>query len=154
MNAPSLLAELGTSMGLEGFQLDANGCVQLVFDDSVEVNFEYDEADSRLQIYSSMGNVPAEGKAEVFEMLLKANLFGIESGGSVFSIDPIAGELILFRTVQGDEMDGATFQKLIVDFVDTVETWAPKVSQSHVSSGAEGQDGSPEDGVPASMIRA
>ncbi len=74
MTPRNLIEELGRRLNTT-LALDGAGLARIVVDDSLPVDFELDEANERLLVYSVIGILP-EGKAreQFFEELLAANL--------------------------------------------------------------------------------
>jgi len=129
MTPQSLLSELGASMGLPNLALDENGCARLIFDKRIEVNFENDPVTRRLQIYSVLGRVPAAEKEPLFELLLNANLFGTGTGDATLAVDSLEGDIVLCRTITGQDLPFSLFQSIVESFVGTAEKWIEKLSR-------------------------
>jgi len=143
MKPENLLAELGSHMGIPNLGFDEQGCARLVFDDQIEVNFENDAANHRLQIYTTLGNVPAENKEALYGALLEANLFGSGTAGATLAIDNLHGEIVLCHTFYGDDIPSATFLSLVESFVNTAEKWAQQIANnSFTSEQTSNSDGS------------
>ena len=76
-------------MGLPGLSLDENNHCVLLFDDKVVLNMELNEEKELLIIYSYLGEVPFEGRENIFESLLESNLFWKDTQGATIGIDVI-----------------------------------------------------------------
>lgn len=123
MNAADLLQNLGRGVSLPGFTFDANGCARLLVDGKIAVNFEHDAANDCLQIYSTLGTVPSEGREAVFLQLLEGNLFGARTAGATLAVDTLYNEIVLCRSVPLDGADPASFADLVARFISAVEEW-------------------------------
>ncbi len=127
MNAQDLLQNLGQSVNLPGLGFDANGCARLLVDGTIAVNFEHDPASASIQLYSTLGALPSQGREALFLQLLEANLFGARTLGSTLAVDSLYGEIVLCRSVPLDDAEPASFADLVAQFVSTVEDWTARL---------------------------
>lgn len=76
----ALLAEALPAAGLPVVTLNASGMAEINVR-GLAVALEYMEEDERLVLYCSVGRLPAEAPAVVYEFLLETDLFGAKLGG-------------------------------------------------------------------------
>lgn len=129
MHPDSLLSELGTLAGVGPLRLNDQGCAAVVFDQSITVNFEWNETSAQFLMYTVLGRVPADAGAGFFRSLLEANLFGAETRGAVLAIDGLENEILLHRTIAIESTSPAHFQTEVGQFVDAVEAWMEKLAR-------------------------
>ena len=127
MNADQLLNELGLTMGLPNLRFDEHGCARLMFDGKTAIDLEADSETGMLQVYSVLSPLPAEGRETTFLSLLEGNLFGTQTHGATLAVDSLYNEVLLCRTVDTEQMSGASFATMIERFVDSVETWKERI---------------------------
>ncbi len=140
MHIDDILSELGKAMGLGDIGLDENRVLRLVFDDRHVVDMEATEDYKTLHIYSVLSSVPEDGKLELYEALLYANLFGQETGGATLCVDPSAKEVLLCTRCEMEKTDYQDFVNLLENFLNHVEHWKDKIEK--IKSGAESKSSS------------
>lgn len=105
MDAPTLIAALGRSIGFPDFALSELGTAALQVDGRWQLNFEHDADARSLVLYLRLGPVPDRGREALYARLLAANLFGRGSGGGHVGLDEARDELLLSRTLELDATD-------------------------------------------------
>lgn len=127
MTPKTLIAMLGQKMSLPDLCLDEQGLAKLIFDGQLEVHIEYGAMANQLYFYTLLGQVPATGKAVVFEKLLVGNLFGTVTHGGVLAIDPLTGDMLITTTLNPDKTDMVDFEKALENHVMAAEQWISKL---------------------------
>ena len=122
-----ILAALGRQMGIDGLGLDENLTCRLVFDDAVVVDMEYAEAPNTLFLYTNPAPLPIADRAEFYEKLLEANMFGQDTAGAVFAVNEVAGGIVLFYSLDLAGTDFEGFYQALETFVNTAEAWKDKL---------------------------
>lgn len=125
--APGLLAALGRAVGIEALAWDAEGCCTLRFD-AVVVNLEVDPVSEQLLLYSALGEIPAEGQAELFAHLLEANLFWQDTRGGTLALDRLGHRILLTEAVPLTLVP-ERFPDRVERFVETAEAWIEQLAQ-------------------------
>ncbi len=84
------------------------GLARIVVDDTLPVDFELDEANERLLVYSVIGILPSgPAREQFFEELLAANLFGAQTGQCSPAFDRERNEMLLWFALGEDaHIDG------------------------------------------------
>ena len=130
MNPSDLIAELALRLKLSDFALNENGLACLGVDETLEIHFENDQERNRLQVYSILGSVPAEGKEALFRQLLEGNLFGIETRNAILGIDDVTEEIVLSLALDCEKVGVDEFERIVSHFVATVEDWRRRLESS------------------------
>lgn len=127
MKVHDFLAELGQKMGLPQLGLDEDNCCRLVFDETIPVDFEYVESDKVLHLSSAVAPLPIQNKERFYEKLLRANLFGVETGGASFALNAVDSDIILFRSCDIENLDFTDACLILENFIQAAEAWKEKL---------------------------
>lgn len=123
----SLLNKLGASLGLDGLSLDENNHCILLFDDKVILNLELDEVNELLVVYSYIGEVPFEGRENIFEALLESNFFWRNTQGATLGIDKHTQTVVLAYPMELPLKNKNIFEERLAVFVDVTEQWIDRL---------------------------
>lgn len=118
-----ILKALGASLSIDNLQLDDNNHCILLFGDKIVLNIDLDEGKELLVVYTYIGEVPLEGREELFEKMLEANFFWQGTSGATIGIDKQSQTLILAYSVELPLRKPADFEENLASFVETVEKW-------------------------------
>lgn len=138
MSIEDILKELGSQMGLPNLHLDDNNVCRLVFDKRFTVDIEASPDKKSVHMYSALCELPPEGREELYEALLEANLFGRGTGGAAFGVDKEMNEILLnisFAAIEDVPLQ--TFINTLESFVNYVEAWTEKLDKRDYSRGFE-----------------
>lgn len=145
MQIDDAIAQLGQKMGVE-LKLDENRACRLVFDGTLNVDFEAPEALADQLVMSCVvaPDVFPEGREAVLQSLLEANLFGRGTGGGTLALDEERGEILLQRALTMSRSDLQDLVNAMEQLVQYAEAWmerlkkgpgaAPEVSMGSSSS--------------------
>jgi hypothetical protein len=125
-----LLKEFGASIGLTDVAFNDDGYCGLTFDGAVTVNLQAAHAAPRVRLYALAGDVDESRRAEVFEAMLRANLFGAGTSGAALSLEGDPPRAVLEREVVCDGLTGEDLAAEVERFVEAVEDWTAYVSGS------------------------
>ncbi|MBQ6103116.1 MAG: type III secretion system chaperone [Kiritimatiellae bacterium] len=138
------LADVRKQTGIESLAPDAAGLVSVRVEDRFNVNLQFVEATGKVLCFVEVAQLPADTSKDVYRDLLAGGLFGKETAGGYFALEPDTETVVynyffdLDRAAEDPE-----------DFVDTIEKilqlcdlWAERIK-------APGGDGGPSgDEVP------
>jgi len=154
------LDQVRKASGIEAFAPDDTGLVSVRVDDKYNVNLQYVEATGRVLCFVEVAALPADASRAVYRDLLVGGLFGRDTAGGYFAIEP-ESETVVYNYFFDLEEAG----KDIEDFIHTVEKilqlcdiWAERIRRS--LSGEDAEDVVSRENVehnlhfPGSMIRA
>ena len=156
----SFLDQVRKASGIEAFAPDDTGLVSVRVDDKYNVNLQYVEATGRVLCFVEVAALPADASRAVYRDLLVGGLFGRDTAGGYFAIEP-ESETVVYNYFFDLEESG----KDVEDFIHTVEKilqlcdiWAERIRRS--LSGEDAEDVVSRENVehnlhfPGSMIRA
>ena len=142
------IAEVRKETGIETLTPDESGLVSVRVDDAYNLNLQFVEATGRILCFVEVAELPKDAPKEVYRDLLVGGLFGADTAGGHFSIEPET-ETVVYNYF----FDLATASKDVDDFISTIEKilqlcdiWAERIKEN-MSGVAKASDGS-GDGLP------
>ena len=110
------LAEVRKETGIEAFTSDETGLVSVRVDDAYNVNFQFVEATGKVLCFIELAALPHDAPKVVYRDLLVGGLFGKETAGGYFSIEPET-ETVVYNY----SFDLEKAAEDVEDFVSTIE---------------------------------
>ena len=110
------LAEVRKETGLESFTSDETGLVSVRVDDAYNVNLQLVERTGRLLCFVEVAELPHDASKVVYRDLLVGGLFGKETAGGYFAIEPET-ETVVYNY----SFDLEKVAEDVEDFVATIE---------------------------------
>ena len=152
------LEDVRKATGIEAMKSDDSGLVSVSVDDTYNLNLQFVEATGKLLCFVEVATLPKDASAGVYRDLLVGGLFGRDTAGGYFSVEPEA-EAVVYNYYFDFEKAAAD----VDDFIATVEKilqlcdiWAERLRR--VLSGGDGEGApagvEPHPHFPGSMIRA
>ena len=153
------LASLRKETGLESLTADESGLVSVRVQDAYNLNLQFVEATGKVLCFVEIATLPKDASAAVFRDLLVGGLFGKDTAGGYFALEP-ESETVVYNYFFDFEKASAD----IDDFVSTLEKilqlceiWAERIRRDLHGEG--GEDAAHERTgqhlhFPGSMIRA
>ena len=136
------LSEVRKASGVDAFQADETGLVSVRADDAYNVNLQYVEATGKLLCFVEVAELPTDAPREVYRDLLAGGLFGKDTAGGYFALEP-ESETVVYNYFF--DLDRAA--KDVEEFVSTLETilqlcdiWAERI-KGGLADEHEGADG-------------
>lgn len=126
MGVEDLISNVGLEFGLD-LSLNEDGVASLIVDDKFEIEFEYVEDLECLFISSALGTLEGNGNEGIYKELLKANLYGKDTGGAVFAVDERTNEVMLFFNVMVDKTNYESFRDEMERYLNTIIDWSAKI---------------------------
>ena len=135
------LAEVRKETGIEAFTSDETGLVSVRVDDAYNMNFQLVEATGRLLCFVEVAALPHDAPKAVYRDLLAGGLFGKETAGGYFAIEPET-ETVVYNY----SFDLEKVSEDVEDFVATIEKilqlcdlWAERIKAELNGGGTGGQ---------------
>lgn len=129
MNTEDVIQAIATAMNVPDLHLDEHGCARLRIDDTIDVNFEASGGNHLLHVYCSLGPVPSSERERTFEHLLKANLFGADTGGATLAIDAELNEIVLCTDIGNHGWTSELIMSRLERFIDAAQGWQASFAQ-------------------------
>ena len=149
----AFLADVRRASGIESIRADESGLVSVRVDDAYNVNLQFVEATGRVLCFVEVAAIPKDAPKEVYRSLLAGGLFGRDTAGGYFAIEPETE-----TAVYNYFFDLETAAKDVEDFISTLEKilqlcdiWAERIRRD---LSGEDEGGAPADIPVHHMIRA
>ena len=133
MHQDQFLEQLSAQLELSILKFNSDSVCRLIFDGEFVVDLEWVSESHSLHMYSVVNSRASHIEPRYLEML-KANLFGRGTNGSVFSIDTNRDEVLLIQTFATLHLDITTFVRQLELFVDTASYWKQLLSSSEIEN--------------------
>jgi len=110
------LSEVRKATGIEAFKPDDTGLVSVRVDDTYNVNLQFIEATGQMLCFVEVTELPPDAPKEVYRDLLAGGLFGKDTGGGYFTLEP-ESETVVYNYF----FDFESASKDVEDFISTLE---------------------------------
>ena len=110
------LTALRRETGIETFAADESGLVSVRVDDAYNVNLQFVEATGKILCFIEVATLPKDAPAAVFRDLLVGGLFGKDTAGGYFAVEP-ESETVVYNYF----FDLETAAKDVEEFIATLE---------------------------------
>ena len=146
------LGEVRKTTGIEAFKADESGLVSVRVDGAYNVNFQLVEATERILCFIELAELPRDASREVYRDLLIGGLFGKDTAGGYFALEPET-ETVVYNY----SFDFHKAAEDVEDFISTLEKilqlcdmWAERIKRD--LSGGDGSDEAPSRSAPDSHM--
>ena len=154
----SFLAEVRKASGIEAFAADETGLVSVRVDDRYNVNLQFVAATGKVLCFVEVAILPSDAPKAVYRDLLAGGLFGRDTAGGYFALEPETESVVYnyFFDLEEAAKDVEDFIHTIEKILQLCDIWAERLRR--VLSGDDGE-GAPAEVEPhphfhGSMIRA
>ena len=110
------MSDVCKETGIEAFKPDESGLVSVRVDDTYNVNFQFVEATERILCFIEVAELPSDASKEVYRDLLVGGLFGKDTAGGYFALEPDS-EMVVYNYFFDLEKAAADTE----DFISTLE---------------------------------
>ncbi|MBQ2630517.1 MAG: type III secretion system chaperone [Kiritimatiellae bacterium] len=149
----TFLGEVRKATGIDSFTCDESGLVSVRIDEKYNLNLQLLEETDRMLCFVELTALPADASKAVYRDLLVGALFGKDTGGGYFTVEPET-ETVVYNYF----FDIARAAQDVDDFISTLEKilqlcdiWAERIRRN---ISGEDESGAPA-GIPVHhMIRA
>ena len=131
------LAEVRKETGIEALTPDEGGLVTVNVDGKYNLNLQFVEATGKVLCFIEVAQLPPEAPKDVYRDLLAAGLFGKETGGGYFALEPETETVVhsyffdLDRAAEDVEDFVATLEKIL----QLCDIWAERIKAGPSSAG-------------------
>ena len=153
------MSEVRKASGVDTLTPDETGLVSVRVDDKYNVNLQFVEATGRVLCFVEVATLPPDASKAVYRDLLVGGLFGKDTAGGYFALEP-ESETVVYNYF----FDLEEAQKDVEDFIHTIEKilqlcdiWAERIRRDLSGEDAEvvpDEDAVHHLHVQGSMIRA
>ena len=133
-----LLEAARKETGIEALVADESGLVTVQVDEKYIVNFQFVEATGKMLCFIEVAELPADAPAAVYRDLLAGGLFGRDTAGGYFALEPETGTVVYNYFFDLDEAskDVEEFVRTIEKILPLCDMWAERIRDS-MSSGSD-----------------
>ena len=149
------LAEVRKASGIESLEADETGLVSVRVDDAYNVNLQFVEATGKVLCFVEVADLPKDAAKEVYRDLLVGGLFGKDTAGGYFALEPDS-ETVVYNYF----FDLAVAAKAVEEFIATLEKilqlcdiWAERIRRV-LAGDSESAPAAPVEMPLHHMIRA
>ncbi len=149
--AARLIDRFGKLLGLDGLALEggSHSCA-LEFDGTLIVNFEFHEASSQIVLTNFPADLPGAVAEPVLRMLMAANFTDYLEGGITLGLVPQTQQVVLMQARSINELDDASFEKMVEAFVNRAEQWKQRLQEASSGIASDAVHQAPTRSTPGS----
>ena len=136
----TFLAQVRKETGIEAFSADKSGLITINVDGSYNVNLQLVEATRRILCFIEVATLPHDAPKAVYRDLLVGGLFGKETAGGYFAVEPETETVVynysfdLEKVAEDVEEFVATIEKIL----QLCDIWAERIKADLAAGGAGG----------------
>ena len=153
------LSDVRSASGIESLTPDESGLVSVRVDDAYNVNLQFVEATGKVLCFVEVATLPSDASKAVYRDLLVGGLFGKDTAGGYFAVEPESESVVYnyFFDLEEAAKDVEEFVHTIEKILQLCDIWAERIRRDLYGEEAEG---APHDGAEhtvhfsGSMIRA
>ncbi len=123
-------AEVRKKTGLDAMTPDADGLVSISVDSKFNMNFQYIEPTGKVLCFVEVAALPGGAGREVYRALLSGALFGKETAGGFFSLEP-ATEIVVYNyffDLEEAARDVPRFIETVEKIVELCDMWSERIN--------------------------
>ena len=153
------MSEVRKVSGVDTLTPDETGLVSIRVDDAYNVNLQFVEATGRVLCFVEVATLPSDASKAVYRDLLVGGLFGKDTAGGYFAVEPESESVVYnyFFDLEEAAKDVEEFVHTIEKILQLCDIWAERIRRDLYGEEAEGVSNGGT-GHPAhflgSMIRA
>lgn len=155
----TFLGEVRKATGIESLVCDESGLVSVRVDNTYNLNLQLLEGTDRILCFVEVAALPHDAPKAVYRDLLVGGLFGKDTAGGYFALEPDTGTVVynyLFDIAKAAE-DVEDFVSTLEKILQLCEIWAERIRR--VISGEDAEDAFRENSgrnmhLSGSLIRA
>ncbi len=152
------LSDVRSASGIESLTPDESGLVSVRVDDAYNVNLQFVEATGKVLCFVEVATLPPDASKVVYRDLLVGGLFGKDTAGGYFAVEPESESVVYnyFFDLEEAAKDVEEFVHTVEKILQLCDIWAERIRRD--LSGEE--EGAPHVGAEqhvhfhGSMIRA
>ena len=153
------LSDVRNASGIESLTPDESGLVSVRVDDAYNVNLQFVEATGKVLCFVEVATLPTDASRAVYRDLLVGGLFGKDTAGGYFAVEPESESVVYnyFFDLEEAAKDVEEFLHTIEKILQLCDIWAERIRRDLSS---EDDHGAPLEVAehhlhfPGSVIRA
>ena len=135
----NFLAEVRKETGIAALTSDETGLVSVNVDEKYNVNLQFVEATGRILCFVEVAALPKDASKDVYRDLLAGGLFGKETGGGHFALEPETETVVYnyFFDLDKAAEDVEDFIHTLEKILQLCDIWAERVKSGPARAGEE-----------------
>lgn len=123
-------AEVRKALGIEAFAPDETGLVSVSVDGRFNMNLQYVEASRKVLCFVEVAHLDDSTPTEVYRELLAAGLFGRDTGGGYFALEPESNIVVYNYLFDFDvaAKDTTAFVATLEKILALCEMWEDRIT--------------------------
>lgn len=123
------LASIRKETGLTAFAADESGLVSVRVDDTYNVNLQFVEATGKILCFVEVAELPKDAPREVYRDLLVGGLFGKDTAGGFFAVEPESEAVVYshFFDLEAAAKDVEGFVSTLEKILQLCDIWAERI---------------------------
>ena len=123
------LASIRKETGLTAFAADESGLVSVRVDDTYNVNLQFVEATGKILCFVEVAELPRDAPKEVYRDLLVGGLFGKDTAGGFFAVEPESEAVVYshFFDLEAAAKDVEGFVSTLEKILQLCDIWAERI---------------------------
>ena len=123
------LAEVRKVSGIESLKADESGLVSVRVDDTYNVNLQFVEATGKVLCFIEITTLQKDAPAAVFRDLLVGGLFGKDTAGGYFAVEPESETVVYnyFFDLEKAAADTEDFISTLEKILQLCDIWAERI---------------------------
>jgi len=133
------MSEVRKASGVDTLTPDETGLVSVRVDDKYNVNFQFVEATGRVLCFVEVAALPPDASKAVYRDLLVGGLFGKDTAGGYFALEPESETVVYnyFFDLEEAEKDVEDFIHTIEKILQLCDIWAERIRRDLSGEDAE-----------------
>ena len=134
------LGTLRKETGLEALVADDAGLVSVRIQDTYNLNLQFVEATGKILCFVEIATLPKDAGAAVFRDLLVGGLFGKDTAGGYFAVEPETETVVYNYFFDFDKAaaDPDDFVSTLEKILQQCDIWAERIRRDLAGAAAEG----------------
>ncbi len=123
------LDEVRSETGIEAFKADDSGLVSVRVDDAYNVNLQFVAATGKVLCFVEVAELPTDAPREVYRDLLAGGLFGKDTAGGYFALEPESETVVYnyFFDLHVAAHDVEDFISSLEKILQLCDLWAERI---------------------------
>lgn len=149
----AFLSALRKETGIESLVSDEGGLVSVRVDDACNMNLQFVEATGKILCFVEVAQLPADAQKAVYRDLLVGGLFGKDTAGGYFALEPESETVVYnyFFDLGKAAGDVEEFVSTLEKILQLCEIWAERIRRGLAG---EHEEAAPAEVPSHDMIRA
>ena len=137
----NFLEKVRKASGIDALVPDESGLVSVRVDDEYNVNLQFVEATGRVLCFVEVAELPTDAPKAVYRDLLTGGLFGKETAGGYFAVEPESETVVYnyFFDLEEAAKDIEEFVATIEKILQLCDMWAERIKEK-LSDGSSYDD--------------